>query len=123
MIVMALLYANFMVPLLRAGLADAPMVDVRDSTHLYGDFVAVTDAIRVPGFEWVGYLLVLATISLGPVVNAVGLVLSGWAAVAEFRIRRLLPAVISTLSCLGFMTVLAVSMSPWGRTAKAWFFD
>ena len=123
MVVLALLYADFMVPLLAAGLADAPMVSVADETRLNGHFVSVSLEVLPPGFVWIGFLLALATISLGPLVAAVGLAVGGWVAFAEGRAGHRLRALVSMLTCVGFTALLALALSPWGRTAKAWFFD
>lgn len=123
MVSLGLLYASFMVPLLRAGLADAPMVGIGDPNALKGDFVSVAYEIFPPGFEWIGYLLVLTTISLGPPIAAAGAIVAAWVALADLRDRRALPAVLSTITWLGFTALLVLALSPWGRTAFAWFVD
>ena len=117
-------YASFMVPLLRAGLADAPMVTLRDSSALYGDFAAGSGLATVPEpLATAVYLLWFATIAFAPLAGAAGAVVGGWLVAREVAARRPGRAAAALLTCVGCATVLAVALSPWGRTAKAWFLD
>ena len=117
-------WASFMVPLLRAGLADAPMVTLRDSSALFGDFEGATGLASLPEpLATAVFLLWFATIALGPLAAAAGVVAGGWVAVRSIAGRRPAGAAAALLTVAGCAAVLAVALSPWGRTAKAWFFD
>ena len=52
-----------------------------------------------------------------------GLVVAGSVAVREATSGRHLRAAAASMALVGCAAVLALALSPWGRMAKAWFFD